>query len=193
MLDGHGEGRCCDAAIGDGVGGRGICLLREACDVRSHESQQGRKEVKMKKIPVGGVVSSLVVSLVVCVSVAGCHCPYMKHGSGTGGMSKGTMVSSVYACPECHTMGLKAGPCATCKKDMQETHLLGTKDGQAMLCSCGAGCKCDAKGMKDGKCGCGKEVTKVNCKGVYCCAMGCPDMSDKPGTCACGMELKKCE
>jgi hypothetical protein len=179
--------------MGDGVCGRGMASIeRHALDgVINHK--QGRKEVKMKEISVGGVVSSLLAAVVVCAFVAGCRCPCMKHGRGAGGMQKAAAVSSVYACPECHTMALKAGPCAMCKKDMQEKHLLGMKDGQAMLCSCGAGCKCDAKGMKDGKCGCGKEVTMVNCKGTYCCAMGCPDMSDKPGTCACGMEFKKCE
>lgn len=103
------------------------------------------------------------------------------------------MTQSVYVCPDCDAMALKAGPCATCKKDMKPMHLLGTKDGQALVCSCEAGCKCDVKGIKDDKCACGMAIAKVSAKGLYACPMGCPVMSDKPGKCACGMDMKKCE
>jgi len=73
-------------------------------------------------------------------------------------------------------------------------HLLGTtKDGMALVCACGADCKCDAMGMKDGKCACGKEVMRVSAKGMYVCPSGCPSMSDMPGKCPCGMEMKKVE
>ena len=99
----------------------------------------------------------------------------------------------VYVCPDCLMIALKAGKCEKCSKELQEKHLLGTKDGQALLCDCGAGCKCDAKGVQDGRCACGKDVLMRSCKGLYCCPMGCPVISDKPGKCACSMELKKVE
>ncbi len=106
---------------------------------------------------------------------------------------KAAVTQSVFVCPDCETMALKAGKCEKCGKDLVQKHVLGTKEGQAMLCDCPADCKCDAKGVKEGKCACGKEVKLMNCKGMYCCAMGCPEISDKPGKCACGMDMKKVE
>ncbi len=99
----------------------------------------------------------------------------------------------VYVCQHCDTMALKAGKCGKCEKEMAQRHLLGTKDGQAMLCPCGGDCKCDAKGIKDGKCGCDKDVKMMSCKGMYCCTSGCPMVSKTPGKCACGIEMKKAE
>jgi len=105
---------------------------------------------------------------------------------------KHTMTKSVYVCPECHFTALKPGTCA-CGKELVQMHLLGTKDGQALLCDCGADCKCDIEDVKDGKCGCGKEVKKASMKGLYACPKGCPVVSEEPGKCACGGEMKKCE
>ncbi len=120
--------------------------------------------------------------------------PRAEHPKATPPMEKkAAMTQCVYACPDCETMTLKAGKCEKCGKDMVQRHMLGIKDGKAMLCDCAAGCKCDAKGMKDGKCACGKEVKMVSCKGLYVCPMGCPEISDKAGKCACGMETKKVE
>ena len=76
---------------------------------------------------------------------------------------------------------------------MKAMHVLGVKGGNALLCSCGAPCKCDAAGIKNGKCACGKKVNKMSAKGMYVCAEGCPEIADKPGKCACGKELKKVE
>ena len=115
------------------------------------------------------------------------------HMADQGMDKKAAMMASVYVCPDCHTMALKAGKCPMCKKDMQASHLLGTKDGQAMVCACGGGCACDAKGVKEGKCACGKAVGMVSCKGMYVCPKGCAEISDKPGKCACGMEMMKVE
>ena len=106
---------------------------------------------------------------------------------------KAAMSQAVYACPDCETMALKAGKCEKCGKEMVQKHLVGTKDGKAMLCDCAAGCTCDPKAAKDGKCGCGKEVKTISAKGMYCCSMGCPQISDKPGKCACGMDMTKVE
>jgi len=106
---------------------------------------------------------------------------------------KAAITPAVYVCPDCETIALKAGKCEKCGKDMKASHLLGVKDGQAMLCDCASGCKCDAKGMKDGKCACGIEVKKISVKGLYVCTDGCPEISDKPGKCMCGKELKKVE
>ena len=139
---------------------------------------------------------AVVVSVVALLGAVGAGAQAM--GSGMKGDhakmdKKAAMTQSVYVCPDCHTMAMKEGKCTGCGKEMMEMHLLGTKDGQAMLCACGAGCKCDAKGMKDGKCACGKDVKMMSCKGMYCCTMGCPEISDKPGKCVCGMEMKKVE
>ena len=109
------------------------------------------------------------------------------------GAEKAAMTQSMFVCPDCHTMALKAGKCPMCQKEMTETHLLGVKDGNALLCACGPTCKCDVSGMKDGKCACGKEVMKISAKGMYVCPKGCPEISDKPGTCACGEVMKKVE
>ena len=104
---------------------------------------------------------------------------------------------SVYVCPDCHTMAMKAGKCSMCGKEMVEKHMLGMKDGKAVVCDCHAGCKCDVAGMKDGKCGCGKVVQTMSAKGMYVCACEggkcCTAVSDKPGKCACGAEMKKVE
>jgi hypothetical protein len=109
-------------------------------------------------------------------------------------VEKSAVISQqVYVCPDCLVIALKAGKCEKCGKELQEKHLLGAKDGQALLCDCGAGCKCDAKGVQDGRCACGKDVLMRSCKDLYCCPMGCPVISDKPGKCACSMELKKVE
>ncbi|MBA4387459.1 MAG: hypothetical protein C0404_05720 [Verrucomicrobia bacterium] len=100
---------------------------------------------------------------------------------------------SIQVCPDCHTMELKAGKCSACKKDTKEVHLLGTKDGQALVCDCAATCKCDMTGSKDDKCACGKPVSKVSVKGKYVCPDGCPNISDKAGKCICGKDMKKAE
>ena len=111
----------------------------------------------------------------------------------TAADKKAAVTQSVFVCPHCHTMAMKAGKCGTCEKEMKEKHVLGVKDGNAMLCACEKNCACNAAGMKDGKCGCGKVVKTVSAKGLYVCAAGCPDIEDKPGKCVCGKELKKVE
>lgn len=110
-------------------------------------------------------------------------------------VAKAKMASSqtVYVCPECNTMSLTAGNCPSCNKPLVAMHVLGTKDGKVMVCACGPTCKCDAKGMKDGKCACGKEVKTISAKGMYVCPKGCPMVSETAGKCACGMDLKKVE
>ena len=102
--------------------------------------------------------------------------------------------SSVYVCPHCETVAMAAGKCSMCGKDMMSSHILGIKDGKAMVCRCDKGCNCDAKGMKDGKCACGKDAVSVSLKGMYVCPAGCPMVSNKPGDCGgCGKMMKKCE
>jgi hypothetical protein len=118
-------------------------------------------------------------------------------GAAPAAEKKAAMAQCVYVCPDCHMMAMKAGKCAGCQKDMTEMHLLGVKDGQATLCGCSAGCQCDAKGVKEGKCVCGKDVKTMSAKGMYVCscpgAACCSSMSDNPGKCACGSEMKKVE
>ena len=139
--------------------------------------------------------------VVVCAVIAGSmptlyagEHPGAEHPKAKPDMEKkAAMTQSVYVCPDCHVMAMKAGKCEKCGKDMKASHLLGTKDGQALLCACEGGCSCDPKGMKDGKCACGKDVVKASCKGMYVCPEGCPEISDKPGKCMCGKKMTKCE
>jgi hypothetical protein len=116
------------------------------------------------------------------------------HAMGTkpkGEAQEKAATQMIYACPTCEAMSLIPGKCPGCKMDMQAMHLLGTKDGQAMACTCPEGCTCDAKGVKNSKCACGKPVEMVSCKGMYVCSMGCPIISARPGKCACDMEMEK--
>lgn len=107
---------------------------------------------------------------------------------------KAAPTQAVYVCPKCDMAADKPGKCSMCGAELQKMHLLGTKDGKALLCSCGAECNCDYKGMKDGKCACGKEVKTASIKGMYYCPTGCPVVSDKAGKCpGCGAEMKKAE
>ena len=106
---------------------------------------------------------------------------------------KAAVTQSAFVCPHCHTLAMNAGKCGMCEKEMKERHVLGVKDGNAMVCACDAACTCNAAGMKDGKCGCGKEVKTVSTKGKYVCPDGCPMNADKTGKCACGKKLKKTE
>lgn len=149
-------------------------------------------KVRSKVLAVSVMAGALIV---VCGTVYAMGSKtHAEHPGAKGHMEKmAAMTQSVYVCPDCEMMALKAGKCEKCGKEMVEKHLLGIKDGQAMLCDCPAGCKCDAKGVKDGKCACGKEVKMMSCKGMYVCPMGCPKMSSMPGKCACGMDMKKCE
>ena len=120
-----------------------------------------------------------------------------KPGMAPAAEHKPAMMQAVFVCPDCHAMALNAGKCSMCGKEMAEKHMLGMKDGKVFVCECHAGCTCNATGMKDGKCSCGKSVQEVSAKGMYVCA--CPNgkccsmVSDKPGKCGCGADLKKVE
>jgi hypothetical protein len=132
----------------------------------------------------------MMATIVAAVLAAGCCC--CKSQMGMGKHHK-AVTNVVFVCPDCHMMALKDGKCPMCGKEMKQMHLLGTKDGEALVCGCGADCKCDASGIKDGKCACGKEVMKVSAKGMYVCPSGCPSISAMPGKCPCRMEMKKVE
>lgn len=118
----------------------------------------------------------------------------MKEEEKTAGAKHAAMATPVYVCPDCHVTALQAGKCPKCGKDMKAMHLLRVKDGEASLCSCGADCKCNAASVKDGKCGCGKDVVKVSVKGMCACPTCSTVLSDKEGKCpGCGAEMKKVE
>jgi len=134
------------------------------------------------------VVIGLLTAVIQSPAAEGMKGDQPKHMKKTEAVSQ-----AVYVCPDCHTMALNAGRCSMCQKELQESHLLGTKGGEAMVCGCGGSCKCDAKGVKDGKCACGKDVKKISAKGMYVCPEGCPEISDKPGKCMCGKEMTKVE
>lgn len=97
----------------------------------------------------------------------------------------------VYVCLDCHALSMRPGPCALCKKALLERHLLGTKDGQALLCNCATDCRCAAEGIVDGKCACNKDVVTIPAKGMYVCPKGCQFISETPGRCGCGKRLKR--
>ena len=108
------------------------------------------------------------------------------------------MTAMCYSCDKCHMMSMAAGKCPMCGEEMTAKHVVAVKNGKAMLCTCGAACKCT---MKDGdmtKCSCGKPMGEVSLKGKYMCACGaacpkCHAISDKPGKCECGMDMKLVE
>ena len=67
----------------------------------------------------------------------------------------------------------------------------------ALLCMCGAACKCSLNEKDTSKCGCGQPIRKVSLKGtgIYFCncggSCGCNTVSATPAKCNCGMDLKK--
>lgn len=91
------------------------------------------------------------------------------------------------------------------------------KTGDAIyVCGCGDGCDCGSLALKEGKCGCGKDlvkttVTKVEkgkvfykldgkelsapVKGKFACGCGdgcnCGSISQKPGKCGCDKDMVK--
>jgi hypothetical protein len=137
----------------------------------------------------------VVLAVGVAMAVAAATVYAAEHpGAAKAAVEKKAVVQKVYVCPDCETMALKEGKCEKCGKEMVEKHVLGTKEGKAMICDCAAGCTCDAKSMKEGKCACGKEVKTMSCKGMYVCPMGCAELSMKAGKCkVCGMEMTKVE
>ncbi len=86
----------------------------------------------------------------------------------------------VCGCPPgcCQTIASKAGQC-DCKKDLVKATVTRVEDGKAWfkadgwekekefktaglyICVCGEACKCNTISDKPGKCGCGKEMTKI--------------------------------
>ena len=139
------------------------------------------------------------LAVILGVLIVGSACTlYADESTGTTPPEKTAAVAkAVYVCPDCETMAMKEGKCEKCGKEMVQKHMLGMQDGKAMLCECTAGCACDAKGVKDGKCACGKDVKTMSAKGMYACACPggkcCSTVSDKPGKCKCGEEMKKIE
>ena len=81
----------------------------------------------------------------------------------------------------------KAPAAAPAKDAPKAMHCISMKDGVAMCCTCAADCaKCGE--VKDGKCGCGKDVVKVDLTGKFVCEK-CKTISDKAGKCKCGADL----
>ena len=96
--------------------------------------------------------------------------------------------SPAYVCDKCQKTDLKAGKC--CDKDMTGKNVLAIKDGSAICCDCAPGCKCTLKEGDATKCSCGKDVKKVDLKGMFVCEK-CKVISDKAGKCpTCGGDLK---
>lgn len=107
---------------------------------------------------------------------------------------KAAVTKSVYVCPKCDVASMKPGKCPKCGAKLVKMHLLGTKDGKAVLCTCGAKCTCTMKGVKDGKCACGKPIKTADIKGMYYCPKGCPVISKTAGKCpGCGAEMVKAD
>ena len=66
---------------------------------------------------------------------------------------------------------------------------MSVKDASATCCACTADCKCKANADDPKKCGCGKDVAKVDLKGKFVCEH-CSVIADKAGKCAkCGMDM----
>lgn len=66
------------------------------------------------------------------------------------------------------------------------------KQAGTYVCDCGKDCKCGTTAQKDGKCVCGKEMTKT---GAYACNCGkeckCGTVANQAGKCVCGVDMKK--
>lgn len=142
------------------------------------------------------LVGCMAMAIAVAVGSGGC-CTKNAGTEKPGATSMATPMQKegvCYACPKCEQVALAPGKCSKCGADMAPMHLLGVKDGNAYLCTCGAECKCKmpAEGMK---CGCGKDIVKVSLKGKYVCSGNeqCPTISERPGKCACGKDLKLVE
>ena len=151
----------------------------------------------MKKHVIASMVAGLMLGVCGYVTADEPAAPAPGAPAAKADMEKAhaaAVTKTLFVCPDCQTTAMEAGKCAKCGKDMKEMHVLGVKDGKAMLCACGAECKCDAKGMKEGKCACGKEVKEASLSGMHVCPAGCPVISAKAGMCGgCGKELKKVE
>lgn len=151
---------------------------------KEHHNKRKRFEMKIHLALMMGVVMSGSVLLA-----------YAEDSTAAAAEElKAAKAPCVYVCPDCHSCAMKAGKCSGCAKDMMKSHVLAIQNGMAMVCACGDGCKCDAKGMKDGKCACGKDVGKVSLKGMYICPEGCPVVSAMAGKCCgCGKDMKAVE
>lgn len=163
------------------------------CRAPTKQKQNKESNVKIHLMVVAGAV--IVGS---ALTLCRAEDPVVKQADAAPvAESKAAAAQAVYVCSNCQTMALSAGACKMCGKEMAKMHVLGVKDGKVQVCACHAGCTCNAAGVKDGKCSCGKAVQEVSAKGMYVCA--CPDgkccaaISDKPGKCACGAEMKKVE
>ncbi|MCE9615318.1 MAG: hypothetical protein K8T26_13690 [Lentisphaerae bacterium] len=119
---------------------------------------------------------------------------YGGTGETVGADVKAGPSQAAFVCPECKALALEAGECTHCAKTLTHVKVLATKDGNALVCECAADCThCAAKSMQDGKCACGKDVSKVSAKGFYVCPDGCAEVSQVSGKCACGKDLVKLE
>lgn len=134
------------------------------------------------------MIQSILIAVCVVMTmtfITGCCCCMRNKTAG--------MTRSIHACADCHVLVVQPGKCPMCQKETARLHVLGVKDGNAMLCACPDCCQCVAAGIKDGKCACGKEVKTVSAKGLYVCPDGCQEITDKPGTCMCGKAMTKVE
>jgi hypothetical protein len=76
-------------------------------------------------------------------------------------------------------------------------HIVKVEGKEALVCTCAEGCKCEQDPADPTKCGCGKELKRVNLEGtgMYFCNCGgsckCNSISNEAGNCKCGMPLKQ--
>ncbi len=164
--------------------------LNRLGDEANSNPQNGYKQNWSKRMKKS---MSLIVALCCFGLISGALRVIAEEKKEAAADKKETLTQSAFVCSHCNSLGMKAGKCGTCKNAMEEKHVLGVKDGKAMLCSCASTCTCNAKEMKDGKCGCEKKVKTVSAKGMYVCPDGCTKIADKPCKCPCGKELKKVE
>jgi len=118
----------------------------------------------------------MLVALLFSLSLAGLCAAAVENGKIS--VKAG---DTVYVCGcgekcDCMTIGKKAGKCA-CNKEMMKVTVTRVDDGKAYYqedgkersvattgkyaCGCGPKCDCDYISQKAGKCGCGKDMKKV--------------------------------
>lgn len=80
-------------------------------------------------------------------------------------------------------------------KPMNGGHVVRTEGNTALVCTCGPACSCAIDPKDPAKCGCGKQVRRLDLTGtgLYFCNCGgscaCNTVSAGPGKCRCGMDL----
>jgi len=152
----------------------------------------------MKRIAAVLVFIAAALVLGACAHEGGMH-KGMHEGHGQKGMAQGS--SAIYWCGSladgvCSGISTTPGTCPG-GAPMNAGHVIWMEGTTALVCTCGADCKCKIDPNDHAKCPCGKPIRRIDLAGtgLYFCncggSCGCNTISDKAGACKCGMPLKQ--